>query len=245
MKLITLNLRHDVDRWPERLPLVVDLLRREAADVIALQEVALDVQQAEVIADHLNDGQHTYAVFTAPKWGDAPREGIGFLSRLPVLAYEHVNLPEGCRIGQRIRVLLDGVPVDIANVHLHHRPRHEESVRFPQMQALMAWMRSRSRGGWLLAGDFNALPDSSTVQAARAWLDSAHGTIHGTEPVTHPTPLNPEREPGLSLAIDYILFDPLYLRVVNAYRVADKPHPDDSTLFPSDHYGVAAEFALG
>ncbi|NJL55810.1 hypothetical protein HC928_11915 [bacterium] len=61
--------------------------------------------------------------------------------------------------------------------------------------------------------------------------------------MTHPTPLNPEREPGLSLAIDYLLFDPAYLRVVEARRIADRPHPADATLYPSDHYGIMAQFA--
>ncbi|NJL55811.1 hypothetical protein HC928_11920 [bacterium] len=166
MKLITLNLRHDVDRWPERLPMIVDMLRHEAPDVIALQEVALDIQQAELIAAHLNINlRHPYAVFTAPKWGDEPREGIGMLSKLPVLAYEHFNLPEGFRIAQRLRVLMGGLPLNIANVHLHHRPRHEESIRLPQMQALIAWMRERDKGAWVLAGDFNAQPESRLYES--------------------------------------------------------------------------------
>src|SRR5260370_8500782 len=54
MKLLTLNLRHDEDRWPERSELVLEELVREHPDVIAFQEVALHIDQAHFIADKLN-----------------------------------------------------------------------------------------------------------------------------------------------------------------------------------------------
>ena len=53
MRLLTLNLRQDLDRWPERLPLVVAALAEADADVIALQEVALPIEQDELLAEAL------------------------------------------------------------------------------------------------------------------------------------------------------------------------------------------------
>ncbi len=51
LKLVTLNLYHDRHRWEERFPLIVDMLRAEQPDVIALQEVHLPLRQAHLIAD--------------------------------------------------------------------------------------------------------------------------------------------------------------------------------------------------
>lgn len=244
MKIVTLNLRHDVDRWNERLPLVVEALVQEDADIIALQEVALTSPQAQQMADCLAERGLNYVVFVAPKWGDEPREGIGIFSRLTVIEYEHLNLPHGQRIAQRIRIKLNGKIVNIANVHLHHRPRANESIRVEQMQAVIDWMKKREPTNWILTGDLNAQPDSQTVQLATTWLQSAHNVLHGMEPVTHPTPLNPDRAPGMQLSIDYILYDTTAFQPIEAYRWADKPNPDDATLYPSDHYGVSARFVF-
>ncbi len=242
MKIATLNLRHDVDRWEERRSLVVNALADEDADIIALQEVALTSPQAQQIEDGLRELGIRYTSLVAPKWQDKPREGIAIFVRGNLLQYEHVNLPEGNRIAQRVQIEIDGYYVNAVNVHLHHRPRDSEVIRLRQMRYLLDWMRSRADSNWFLAGDFNALPESETLQIATTWLKSSHLVMHGFEPITHPTPLNPDREPGMSLSIDYVLYDPETFRLTNAYRFADNSHQNDKTLYPSDHFGVVACF---
>ncbi len=243
MKLITLNLRHNADRWEERFPLVVDCLHQEQADVISLQEVYLPIRQAHIIAEALNTrSPHApYAVYVEPKWGDDPWEGVGMLSRLPMLEQARLELPEGNRVAQRILVEADGQPFRIANTHLHHRPIEDESIRLPQMQALLNWMRQHSADGWLLTGDMNATPGSTTINEAEAVLQSAYLTAHGTQPVTFPTPLVAADFPDITLTIDYIFYDPDAYLIDAAWRTADQPNPDDPTLYPSDHFGLGAE----
>lgn len=245
MKLLTLNLRHNEDRWEERFPLVVDIVAAEAPDVIAFQEVWLAFRQAHLIADALcqRAPQLAYEVYVEPKWGDNPVEGIGMLSRWPILERERLELPEGGRVAQRIRLEAGGHVFNVANVHLHHRPMEDESIRLPQMQRLLAWMREQPEG-WLLAGDMNAMPGCATIAAAKTSLSSAYEVIHGREPdATFPTPLvSQDYAPGLAIVIDYIFFDTRHFKALDARRIADQPHPDDPTLYPSDHYGLAAEF---
>ena len=53
MRVLTLNLRQDLDRWPERLPLVVHAVAEADADVVAFQEVALSISQDRLLADAL------------------------------------------------------------------------------------------------------------------------------------------------------------------------------------------------
>jgi endonuclease/exonuclease/phosphatase family metal-dependent hydrolase len=145
IKVLTLNLRHNLDRWQERLPLILDTLLAESPDIIALQEVCLPIQQAELIANLLNDRtQHPYSTFTGQKWGEDADEGIALLSRLPVRVYEHTNLPVTSRLAQRLRVLLDRQSVDVVNTHLHHQPTFEETIRLPQMQHILRWMFERA-----------------------------------------------------------------------------------------------------
>ncbi len=94
-KLLTLNLRHDADRWPERRPLLAAALAAHAADVIAFQEVALPIRQADLIAADLAAlGQPAYTVHIASKWGaESSREGIALLSRLPVVEVDTSSCP--------------------------------------------------------------------------------------------------------------------------------------------------------
>jgi endonuclease/exonuclease/phosphatase family metal-dependent hydrolase len=246
VKIITLNLRHDQDRWKERFPLVVGCLHREQADVVGLQEVCIPIRQAHLIADALNaqtPGQ-PYSVWVEPKWGDqADVEGIAILSRLPVLEHERLELPKGQRVAQRIAVEVDGMRINIANTHLHHRPIEDESIRLPQMRALLDWMFSRASQRWLLTGDMNALPDSSTIAAAAERLQSAYFSVHGEHRITFPAPLAYATRGDFCACIDHIFFDSA-LRVTDARVIAHETPPDDPTLSASDHLGLAADVVV-
>jgi endonuclease/exonuclease/phosphatase family metal-dependent hydrolase len=246
MKIATLNLRHNEDRWEERFLLVIATLHRQQADVIGLQEVWLEFQQAHLIADALNQRTpaQPYQVLVEPKWGPEPVEGIAILSRLPVLEHERLELPEGQRVAQRVAVAVDGQQVHVANTHLHHRPMQDESIRQPQMRTLLDWMFSRSPSRWLLTGDMNALPHSSTIAAAGERLQSAYFHVHAEHPLTFPTPLVAAQHPDFAACIDYVFFDPATLRVHAAEVIASETHPDDPTLCPSDHFGLAAEIEV-
>jgi endonuclease/exonuclease/phosphatase family metal-dependent hydrolase len=241
MRIATLNLRHNNDRWEERFPLVVEALAAAQADVVGLQEVWLGIDQAHMIAESLRERGLVYDVCVEAKWGPNPVEGIALLSRLPIIEKARLELPEGNRVAQRITVEIDGKRVNIANTHLHHQPR-DESIRLPQMAALLTWMHDYNRDRWLLTGDMNALPESATISAARQKLQSAYRDAHGNEPVTFPTPLVTDDYPPV--CIDYIFFDAATLRVGDIQVMADNSHPDDDTLYPSDHYGLAADITI-
>jgi endonuclease/exonuclease/phosphatase family metal-dependent hydrolase len=241
VKVLTLNLRHEQDRWPERFPLVVDVLRAENADVIGLQEVSFNIRQAHLIADALNaDGRtQPYQVYVEAKWRDDLDEGVGVLTRLPAAIYERIDLPEGGRVAQHIGVEVGGQILHLINTHLHHRPMENESIRYPQMLALLAKMFGDETKNlpWILCGDLNSLKESETIQEALKWMNPAHSDTTAT----FPTPLRAGEYPkGLALMIDYILYTSSHFRLLEARRTADNAHPDDPTLYPSDHYGLVA-----
>lgn len=243
MRVLTLNLRHNANRWDERLPLVAQLLNAESPDIIALQEVWLPIQQAHLIASHLDNH---YTIYIASKSGDEQgREGIALLSRHPVRQREMLHLPEGNRVAQRFVVQINGRDVVIANTHLHHRPMHDETIRLPQMRVLIDWLRPFDLPV-ILTGDMNALPDSDTIQYAKISLKSAFETKHGSEPdTTFPTPLTAADYPaGLKITLDYILYTSQTLHIKSARLTAHRPAAGDAKLYPSDHYGLIADVEL-
>jgi endonuclease/exonuclease/phosphatase family metal-dependent hydrolase len=251
VKLLTLNLRHDADRWPERFPLVVVELLAEDADVVAFQEVALRIDQAERIAAELNlrGDRQPYELFQASKWGAEQQwEGCALLSRLPVTRHEVLHLPHEGRIAHAIEVEQGGHRIRIANTHLHHLPLNDEVIRLEQLRYLLGWMfhERQQAGSWVLMGDFNATPESETIAQARKRLVSAYREVHGREPdYTFPTPLvSGEGEWFQRKTLDYILVDPAAFEVEDARVIGERPHAADASLYPSDHFGLVASVTL-
>ena len=250
VKLLTLNLRHDADRWPERLPLIIDQVRKENPEVIAFQEVALAIDQANIIASELNraDSGQIYQVLVEPKYGPEPKEGIAFLSRLKVVKHQRIDLPgEGDRVAQYIRVSKDSQLFDIVNTHLHHKPKDLETIRLEQVKRILNWMFDRQTGEfhWLLVGDLNATPSSETIKEVMKKLASAYSAVNNVEPdFTFPTPLVSEpTDWHVPRTIDYVFFDASIFQASEARLVFTESHREDSTLYPSDHFGLVVKIS--
>ncbi len=249
MKLVSFNLRHNVDRWPERSKLILEELIEEQPDIIAFQEVALPIKQAHWIAHQLNaaTAHVPYQVKVAKKGGWRAKEGIGMLSRLHMEEHHRIALPKGHRVAQHIRVKVDDKPIDLLNTHLHHLPEGNESVRLKQIKVLLKWMfvfdKPKTRRSWILMGDFNTPPESQTVAEVKKYLTSAYVALHGAEPeFTSLTPLIKGLDNYTPKTLDYIFYDPAAFRMNDVRLVFTQPHPEDVRLYPSDHYGLLVEF---
>ncbi|NIV32412.1 MAG: hypothetical protein GWN58_24115, partial [Anaerolineae bacterium] len=167
-------------------------------------------------------------------------EGIAIASRYPLLSHETLDLPGGERVAQRAVVDTGTFHLCLANTHLHDKPA-DESIRLPQMRALLGWL-AEVDAPTVLTGDMNAQPESSTIRAAKERYRSSYEAVHGSEPqATFPTPLVSATGPDQGSTIDYIFFSGDSLRVEAASIVADRSHPADETLYPSDHFGILAE----
>jgi endonuclease/exonuclease/phosphatase family metal-dependent hydrolase len=238
LRVLTLNLRQDLDRWTERLPLVVEALAGAAADVVALQEVALPISQDRLVASMLNDAGLPYAVHTAPKWGDQNAEAVSLLTLAPARDHAVIALPgAGGRVAQRVVVATAGGDVAVVNTHLHHEPYDDESVRLPQAKAILAWLEDDGLlDRCVVVGDLNASPGSPTVRTLQGRLTSL--LPDGTP--TFPTPL--AAGDFSPVQIDHVLVASGLAGLAGSARlVADRGHPDDASLWPSDHLGVCAD----
>ena len=243
IKVVTLNLRYTANRWQERFPMIVDLLHAEQADFIGLQEISLKVQQAHLIQGALNylNPDKPYKLRVADDNFQPAILANAILSRYPIIEHERLCLPNNFRTAQRIVVQINETMVTLANTHLHHKPYNDESIRLPQMKALVDWLNVQTCDRVILMGDFNARPESETVDYARQSFQSAYEAMHGSEPEkTFPTPLIDNNFKPRT--IDYIFYSADRLQVTHAKLVGNQAHPDDVMLYPSDHFGVCAEF---
>ena len=258
LSVLTWNLWWRFGPWEERLPAIVETVRRLDPDIAALQEVwvADGTSSAQVIAEALG-----YHVTVAHR---LELDGVGFgnavISRWPIVETDMVPLP-GPTVGhdEERLVLLAVVdtphdPVQVYSTHLNWRHDHS-AVRQAQVGELCRMVADHRPREYppIVCGDFNAEPHSDEIrmltgQAAvpveglvfrDAWTASDAEGPGWTWANENPYA---KVEHEQQRRIDYVLTGwrrndgrgaPLSCRVVGN-------RPVEST-WPSDHYGVLAE----
>ena len=245
VRIATLNARNTVDSWRRRRPLLVRQLLELDPHVIGLQELRSIPDQAASIVREVKRQTGSRAAYDRCRtyktglWGFW--EGIGLMSRLPVVDRASLGLGGQYRVAQRVTVRLPGGgELEVYNAHLASK---EESLRKAQAQRILEWMSSRYPAPQVLLGDLNARPGSATVELLSADLRSAHAVVHGREPPkTAPTPLR-KGATGEGSVLDYIFVNE-HLQVHDARVTFDEVDPSDGHLAASDHYGLSATVSL-
>jgi endonuclease/exonuclease/phosphatase family metal-dependent hydrolase len=245
LHVATLNILNLADRWPERLPLILADMATLQPDLLGLQEVVYVMQQDRLIGAA---GEGHYAALRG--WAGRPEYGNSLLVREPLVGRDVERLDLGLqRSAHRAVITLSGgATVLVAVTHLHHAvPASAE--RDQQAATLLDWLAGAPDAvGVIVMGDFNADPREPTyARMVDAGFRSAFADANGAEPpVTWPSGLqapamDTDGEPD---CLDYIWVRGA-VRVGDARLVFDRPHPDDPTLYPSDHFGVAAHLEIG
>lgn len=246
LRVATINLRNRVDRWAERRTLLVEQLLEVPPDLISLQEISFPIRQGVWLRDRLNeqltDGGPPYVLVKKRKEGLIPGylEGIGVLSRRPVLARDSIGLGYGGRVALRVSVELElGRVLDFVATHLHHIAEDREA-RLEQVMAMTGWLGDTGRAPYqVIAGDFNELPNGPAIQYMKQGYISAYAAANGWDPLaTYPTLLAPAANDWCG-CLDYIFVSPA-VHVLEARLFLKRPAAHDSTLYPSDHVGILA-----
>ena len=245
LHVATLNILNLADRWPERLPLILADMAALQPDLLGLQEVVYVMQQDRVIGA-AGEGQYT----ALRGWAGRPEYGNSLLVREPLVGRSVERLDLGLqRSAHRGAIALaSGAAVLVAVTHLHHAVS-ASAEREQQTSALLHWLAGApDADAVIVMGDFNADPrEPAYARMVEAGFRSAFVEANGAEPpVTWPSGLqapamDTDGEPD---CLDYIWVRGA-VRVSDARLVFDRPHPDDPTLFPSDHFGVAAHLEVG
>jgi endonuclease/exonuclease/phosphatase family metal-dependent hydrolase len=245
LRVATLNIRNLMDRWDERLPLVLADMRAVQPDLLGLQEVVYPLQQDRLIGAA---GEGRYE--TLRGWATRLEYGNAILVKSPLVAgaAQRQDLGHGrCAVRTDI-VLASGARIAFATTHFHH-PAHAESDRYRQAAQLMAWLDGGApTDARIVVGDFNAKPTEGAYGLlTEAGYRSAFVEAVGAEPaVTWPSGLDaPMKDTdGDPACLDYIwlMGD---VRATAARLAWDRPAVGDPTLYPSDHLGLVAELEVG
>ena len=152
------------------------------------------------------------------------------------------------RSAHRARVALPGGSSVLVVTHLHHLGP-DEAIRDEQTAAILAWLEGApAADATIVMGDFNADPAEPSPDRLRgAGFRSAYAEANGAEPaVTWPSGL---QAPAMDTDGDPDCLDYIWLRgavrVESARLAFDRPDPEDPTLYPSDHLGIAAQLEIG
>lgn len=248
MSVVTFNLHHDREDWPERRRVIQRELERLQPDVIALQEVIQKPHvrnQAAWLARKL--GYEYLFVSTDPP-GRFKRYGNALLTRRPVLARnEHLLAPlRDYRTVGHLRIDVDGQVVNVYATHLNERSDEDgKRLRGEQIADLLAFV-ARTDGGApvVIAGDFNAQVDAGDLSPLRQRYGDSYGSVHVNNELAQVSTLNrhyfdaPRR-------IDHVFFQQDQLVAREARLLFDEPYAEGR--WASDHYGVwtRLQFAPG
>lgn len=245
IQVATLNIRNLADRWPERLPLLLADMAALRPDVMALQEVVFPLHQDRLLGAA---GEDRYRIIRG--WAGRPEYGNSLLVREPLVAdaVERLDLGLGRSAHRATIGLEDGLSLLIVATHFHHEVGGA-AERDRQARLVIDWLAAASATTAQVAmGDFNADPQEPASGRMRAaGFRSALAEANGSDPaVTWPSGIQAE---GMDTDGDPSCLDYIWVRGpvrVRAARVTfDRPHPDDPTLYPSDHFGLSATLEVG
>ncbi len=248
----TINLRNRADRWLKRRHLLVAQLVDAAPDLISLQEISMPITQGRWLRNQINvrlsgSSRRPYQLIQRRKHHliKGYYEGIGVLTKLPILHHDSLPLGYGGRVALRVNVDLPSrKTIDFVAVHLHH-VAHDKEARREQVMRLTGWLNNRRRAPFqIIAGDFNEVPDGLAITTIKQGYRSAYAEFNGHEPLaTFPTALIQSLN-AWSGCLDYIFLSPRLGTVCSAYIFCDQPAAEDDTLYPSDHVGLIAKIEV-
>ncbi|HLU66531.1 MAG TPA: endonuclease/exonuclease/phosphatase family protein [Kofleriaceae bacterium] len=188
LRLMSFNIKHGAVSSLEE---VADVIRAEAPDIVALQEVDLDRARSGNVIQHERLGQLTGMASSfrdALQFDGDGQYGLAVLSRHPILGSDRLSLTSTGE--QRILAvwqieLPDGRVVQAGNTHLATIAGDREV----QIGEVVADLTGRELA--LVMGDFNEAPGGPVHQAATAelhdaWADAGEGDGF-TMPATEPT----------------------------------------------------------
>jgi endonuclease/exonuclease/phosphatase family metal-dependent hydrolase len=172
----------------------------------------------------------------------------------------------GWRGVQSVQMTIGGKQVLIVNVHLSSA-KEDEDARCVEIKQVCDWIDSKViDGGVIIMGDFNAQPEGPCYTYLREQgYVSAYKECHGSEPVLtfHQNHDCATKDVDDECTLDYIVFKGKSLKLAQRAKtraqrsktgvgdgvdgvvlIGTNSSGKDPTLYPSDHYGIVADFCV-
>ncbi len=240
MKLITLNTWGKDGPYQERWNYFLQELAASPPDVMCLQEVA-DDELTRLIQKFLRLSHHVSDY----------KAGLLIISKFPLsgsstLVYQHVSPSEKNyeRKALITKFAIGTHELLLANTHLAWR-EEDRPVRDGQISELLKTVKSKGLPS-LICGDLNDIPESSPLELTRS--AGYENLIQSFQPDTitwdnHNPFIQSHSVRFPDRQIDYILLQESVSQILKAKSCSVAfNRPNDKLIYPSDHYGISAEF---
>lgn len=246
LRVATFNIRNITDRYEERKPLLGAAFAEIAPDIVGLQEVMFsEPRQDDYLSGQLPERHYMAFASRHEKYtnfGNAILVGSGHAQ-----AHNELRLSHGRSVNRVLVALPELFMLWFVNTHLHHVPGEPE-VRLEQARAITEWMaEAPAADATIVVGDFNTPPfEPAYAHMKSAGYRSAFFEANGEEPdVTWPSGI---QAPTMDTDGDPSCLDYIWLsgraRALSARLAANEHPPDDSTIYPSDHFAIVSQVEL-
>ena len=262
IEVVTINLRHDVDEWERRFDLIADEIVRLDPDLIGTQEIEItNVDQTAALRERIAArGGADYEFYEELKiwpYGALTGEGVGILSRYPILETGLKDLVEGGRVAVWTRVEVEsGYELDFFNTHLESDGTEEmtaDEIRTQQAGFMVDFLAEAGEERiQFLTGDMNTTDDTEAYEVLVAGgLSDTYRAVHGDETATTGNTssiiLMEGAEQDPMRRIDYIFASeepPEGAQATPVESIVCFQNHDEAGFYPSDHLGVMTSFEL-
>jgi endonuclease/exonuclease/phosphatase family metal-dependent hydrolase len=253
LRVISLNMLHgfpQFDQISERLEIIAKEIVRLEADIVLLQEVPWTIKTGSC-ANYLAQKtgmNHAYQRANGNRWAILFEEGVLILSRYPLVMTESWELKPRERMFFQHRVVLKAVAhtpfgeIDIYNTHLSNQSSDINRLQSEMLAAIVGMNSDRIA---IIAGDFNAEPDSAQIKGLPAdWFDLLHGVLPESDGFTCCIIDLNQKTAALDKRIDYIFLKSTVrgFQPTSVKRVFDHPFMTSKGWYwASDHVGIMVD----
>jgi len=165
------------------------------------------------------------------------------------------------RVASKIVAKYRNRKIAVVNVHLTDGAKGKQ-IRVKQVLSILQWLQKviKNTDGVIILGDFNATPDEDCLKVlTQAGFRSAYFEAHNREPdlTFHQNHEAITKDVGPELCLDYIFYrgclNVSKISINSGVKAKDsnsvwlcgtEPSPNDPKLYPSDHFGVVANFIV-
>ncbi len=252
LRVMDLNMLHgfpDFKSLPARMELIAQEIRRLDADVVLLEEVPWTIRTGSVARSLSSELGYNYLYYRAS--GNRTliffEEGEAILSRFPLQEPRPTILAPPVDLFER-RVALSAIvstPWGDLTLVVTHLTDKAPQKNLGQARSLLSFVESLPGDRKVVAGDFNASPDSPQINLlSAAWTDTFHA-LHPDEAglTCCVDDLSAGPAEPLEKRIDYVfLAGRGDLQIVSVQRVFTQPFSQaGGWQWASDHIGLLVE----
>ena len=172
LKIVSWNIWVDgfLQKWK-------DFLQTANADILGLQEVKDDDKQRDIIKVLTELGYEYTFARTEQVWdGKLYKHGPAIFSKFPIINSEKIQLEQGDneRAAVYAQINVNGITLHVFSTHLIHTHQQPSKQQETQTKKLIARLPTNHV---IVMGDFNATPESSSIQAMKKILVDADSSL--------------------------------------------------------------------